>query len=56
MSYDGKQGRIQPVRLGGVISVIFGSETSSRFHYFKGCEVCFAALLCMDDGTCLKVE
>jgi len=28
-------GRIQPVKLGGAVSVIFGSQVSLRVHYCK---------------------
>jgi len=39
------QGRIQPVRLGGAISAIFGSEVSLRVHYCRKDEVYFTTLL-----------
>jgi len=38
-------GRIQPVTLGGAISVIFGSQISLRVHYRKRDEVYFTTLL-----------
>ena len=40
-----KQGRIQPVRLGGAISVVFGSQLALRVHYWKSNEVYFTTLL-----------
>jgi len=33
------QGRIQPVRVGGAISVIFGGQASLRVHYCKSTTV-----------------
>ena len=44
------QGRIQPVRLGGPISKIFGSEVSLRIHYCKRDEVYLTTLLWQNNG------
>ena len=40
------QGRIQPVRWGGTISVIVGSQVSLRAHYCKRDEAYFTTLRC----------
>jgi len=45
-----KHGRIQPVTLGGVISVLFGSQVSLRVHYCKGDEVYFTTPLWQNNG------
>jgi len=46
------QGRIhiQPVKLQGAISLIFGSQVSLRFHYCKRDEVYFTTLLWQNNG------
>jgi len=44
------QGRIQPVSLGGAISVIFCSQVSLRVHYCKRHEVYFTTLLWQNNG------
>ena len=44
------QWRIQPVRLGGTISVIFGSQVSLRVHYCTRDEVYFTTLLWENSG------
>ena len=44
------QGRIQPVRWGGTISVIVGSQVSLRAHYCKRDEAYFTTLRCLNNG------
>jgi len=44
------QGRIQPISLGGAISVTFGSQVSLRVHYSKRGEVYFTTLLWQNNG------
>ena len=45
-----RQGRIQPVSLGGAMLVIFGSQVSLRVHYCEKDEVCFTTLLWQNNG------
>ena len=45
LAAEREQGRIQPVSLGGAISVIFGSQVSSPVHYCKRDEAYFTTLL-----------
>ena len=44
------RGRIQPARLGGAISVIFGSQVWLRVHYYKRDEVYCTTLLWQHNG------
>jgi len=47
LTFSHKQGRIQPVSVGGkAISVIFGSQVSLRIHYCKTDEVYFTVHCC----------
>jgi len=44
------QGRIQPVRLGGAISVIVGNQVSQRLRYCKRDEACYTTLVWQNNG------
>ena len=44
------RGRIQPVSLGGAISVMFGIQVSLRVHYCKRHEVIFTTRLWQNNG------
>jgi len=44
-----RQGQIQPVRLGGTISVIFGGQVSIRVHHCKKDEVYITTLVWQDN-------